>query len=180
VNKKGCDELNYSKCCFQTGQAYLYGRGVEKNYDKAVKYYNKGCTETKANHAKDIGLSCQLAGQLALGLFGSETDIKAVRPTEGVQFLEKACEVGMLDSCEILHQVLLKGMASVPKDEKKALSLAEKCCDLDSLPGCYAAYDMHRKGIGTEKNTDKASKYKKKLKDLEEQMSVASTMGMYT
>ncbi|XP_074594453.1 cytochrome c oxidase assembly factor 7 [Brevipalpus obovatus] len=180
INKKGCDELNYSKCCFQVGQAYLFGRSVDKSASEAFKYYKKGCSESKATYPRDYGLSCLMGGQIAIGLFEVDDKSKVSPPSEGLSMLEKACGLGSLDSCEILHQVFRNGTSSVSKDEKKSLKYAERSCDLSSLPGCYAAYDMYRKGIGTEKNAEKASEFKKKLKELEEQVNVGAQMGMYT
>lgn len=58
----------------------------------------------------------------------------------------------------------------VPKDMVKAFNYATKACELRNMYACANLSQMYARGDGTEKNEEKANKYKKLANELQDEV----------
>lgn len=177
--KKGCDELNYSKCCDRVGAFYYLGKSVEKNVSKSMDYWMKGCYDTKGLTPRDPTLSCFHGGGLLTGSLPADDSVKP-NPGKGIEMLKKACELRLPEACESLHELFLFGNDHVPKDAKKALEFGLIGCEYSNYQCCHNSYMMLKKGDGVEKDPVKAKELQKKMKEIDFQSSKEMKFSQYT
>lgn len=77
--------------CLKVGEIFLKGERVKVNYDRAAKWYTKGC-DLKS------GVSCEQA----IGAYTKKGD-KADGP-KIVELVKKACDLGMKGSCTFMEE----------------------------------------------------------------------------
>jgi TPR repeat protein len=58
----------------------------------------------------------------------------------------------------------------VPKNMTKAFEFASKACELKNMIACEDVSEMYARGYGTKMDEKKAEEFKKKAKDLRENM----------
>lgn len=58
----------------------------------------------------------------------------------------------------------------LPKDMIKAFNYATKACDLRNMYACANLSQMYTRGDGTEKNEEKAAKYKKLAMEMQDEV----------
>ncbi|XP_015787514.1 cytochrome c oxidase assembly factor 7 [Tetranychus urticae] len=182
IYKKGCDELNYSKCCDRLASFHFYGKAVEKDYTKARDYWIKGCYDTKGLTPRDPTLSCYHGGQMLAGANNETNDIKDIKPEpeKAIEMLDKACKLKLPQACQTLHEYFLFGEKSIPKDAKKALEYGLIGCDYSNYICCHNTYQMLSKGDVVPKDLDKAKELKAKIEEMNYQMSHEIRFGQYT
>ena len=134
----------------------MFSIGVEKDADKALQYFNKGCD----SDAPDACLGAALIHQQGLGKDKTKDIDKAV------SFLNRGCDRDNLNCCFRLSILYLQGTQGVAKDMKKASTLAAKSCNLGNMYGCVNASRMYKLGDGVEKNSALAVKYQKMAQDI--------------
>lgn len=70
----------------------------------------------------------------------------------------------------------------IKKDMEKAFSFAYKACELKNVPACANVSFMYARGEGTEKNAEKAEKFKKIAIDMQNEVKKTankSPLGIY-
>ena len=179
--RKGCDELNYSKCCDRLASFYYFGKSEEKNINKAKDYWLKGCYDTVGLTPRDPMLSCYHGGQLLTGSISEEKhELIKPDPVKGIQMLEKACQLKLSEACQSLHELFLFGNDHVPKDAKKAFDYGLIGCDYLNYTCCHNTFKMLQKGEGVTKDLEKANELKKKMKEIEFQITNEMKFSQYT
>jgi hypothetical protein len=120
--KKQCDNGN-SKGCSNLGSMYIQGKGVKKDYFKAVEYYQKACD-------LNSGDGCVLLGSMyGLGAGVKQSDLKAV------EYYQKACDLDDGESCFDIGFMYYAGIG-IRQSKTKALEYFGKACNLKSKDGC--------------------------------------------
>nr|XP_022318438.1 cytochrome c oxidase assembly factor 7-like [Crassostrea virginica] len=151
VFKMNCEENKFGQSCDSLAGMYLH----EQKYltEKAprediTKYFRMACEYGYYTACKNVGV-----------ILLEKNDIwKDYHDTKkGRAYLHTACEKKNVDSCYILQRLLSK------KHPERALDYAVKGCELDDIRSCQTAYQMYLKGIGVEKNSEKASFYKERM-----------------
>lgn len=103
----------------------LYEKDAKVFPETAAKLYRIACEDKKAE-------ACARVAEFeAIG-----KNFSAVR-----DFAAKGCELGSGDACRRLALTERSGNGT-PKDEAKAITLAKKACDLNSVAGCRDAAGM--------------------------------------
>lgn len=176
---ENCVVNHYAKSCYTAGYNYYHGRGTEENKAKAFETFSRGCYDSKTLFPLDVGLPCLKVGE---ALVGADEEMKDIPKDgkKGLEALDKACSVGLIDACEVLLAVYGNGTSVVKENHELALKIAQKCCERNSIDCCNALYHQYKMGIGTEKDLVKAEETKKKLDKLVEQSNMNFQSGNYT
>jgi len=136
--------------CFLSGTNYLYGRDVNKDFNKAFRLLKKGC-EGKEKFEKE---ACTNLGYMYYGGMGIEQDIPSA-----IILSHIACKEGSADGCHNLatsFRIGERGLVDI--DNLRAKDLFEKACLSGVDNACGELGIMYMNGLGTEKNYDKAFK----------------------
>lgn len=64
----------------------------------------------------------------------------------------------------------IKGVTGIPKDMTKAFEYSKKACDLGDCYSCSNLSQMYKKGEGVEKDAKLAEQYRRRAKELYEEM----------
>jgi len=100
MTKKGSEQIELfskacnsgdAKGCFKLGYIYNTGKGVEKDYIKARKYYEISCNAGYARACTRLGL-----------LYGEGKGVKK-DINKAIIFFKKACEGGHADGCMVYN-----------------------------------------------------------------------------
>eukprot|EP00794_Sanderia_malayensis_P008008 gene8007-8867_t len=150
-----CEERNYKPSCFSLG--YLYFTSKEKDYERALKYFQKGCGEYSPG-------SCNNAAMILLN--GHEKSNISKDINESIKYFETGCDYGHSVSCFTLSTLYLTGNKGIPKDLEKAHKLTAKSCDLGHPWACANLSRMYQTGDGVEKDETKAKKYRQLAEEL--------------
>lgn len=119
---------------------------INKQYDEMFKYANMSAEQ------EDIYGIDLLGFCLGYG-FGTEIDIK-----RGNELVEQASYKGNFIAKLFQARNLLYGW-TLPKEEKRAISLIKQCCEA-MIPESFSVLaDAYESGIGVEKDFDKAAEY---------------------
>ncbi|XP_072023955.1 cytochrome c oxidase assembly factor 7-like [Amphiura filiformis] len=149
--RKSCDDHDYGKGCQKIGALHMYGKGVEKDQEKALNYFTKGCD----GDAAESCLGAAVIHQQGVG----PDKIKSI--PKAASFLEKGCTRDNANCCFRLSTLYLQGTKGIPKDLSKAGKLSVKSCELGNMYGCFNASRMYKLGDGVEKSEETAKKYEK-------------------
>ena len=138
------------------GREYLFGKIVNKDPQKALKYIKKSAEQGNS-------IAQFFLGSVYLGKLGIEKNYD-----EAVKWFKKSAEQGDENGMLGLAGMYLYGL-SVPKDIKRAIILLEKASDKGSSESSKQLGDMYNKGLGVAKDQQKAQSYYKKVKEQKEQ-----------
>ncbi len=107
-----------ARACSEVGRAYAGGDGVARNPDEAQRFFDRAC---------DLGdgVACHDRGIVLV--LGPRKD----KPL-GARYLEKGCQAGEPDSCNLLATLCLTG-DGVPRDLKKGDQLLKRYQELKKL-----------------------------------------------
>lgn len=111
------------KKCLTLGVRYQEGKGVKRNYSKALEAYAVACDSGERIGCFNIGIMYQLG----LGV--------ARNYNEAFQNYVVACESEYARACFNVAVYHLEGV-SVPKNKEKSLEFFKKSCDLGYSRGC--------------------------------------------
>lgn len=107
---------------------------------------------------------------------------------QGFQLLSKSCEMNNATACFYLSGMHISGVPKnvdkshppktnttpdeyhIAKDMKKAFEFAYKACELKNMYACANLSQMYARGDGTEKNTEKAEKFKKIALEMQDEV----------
>ena len=109
--------------CVALGGLYYYGKGVSKDYTRAVELYKKACE-------MGDGLGCNNLGVMYEDGKGVSKDYTRAR-----KLYKKACEMGDGWGCKNLG-VMYEDGKGVSKDYTRARELFKKACEMGSGRGC--------------------------------------------
>lgn len=169
-----CDTYSIGKSCHNYANSLFYGRGIKKDYAKALDYYSKGCL---TGHA----VSCFNAGQLH---FSEHKQVRAMIPRDmdkAATLFEKGCTLNNPDSCSLGVYLYYSNFVGTREKETKenpelkaehqakALKFAERGCKLNELNCCVYLTKAYEEGLACEKNADKLKEVKEKVQDLVDQ-----------
>jgi len=136
---------DYGPACTTLGNAYEDGKGVKKNWAKALELYILGC-----NNGSSDG--CRYAGDVYL----------KNEPAKAKAFYERGCKRDNPHACAKLGDFYLKGKI-VKRDCGKAYECFLKSCDntpsRNVTEGCFALAGLYEQGLGVPKDKSKAVKY---------------------
>nr|XP_054757178.1 cytochrome c oxidase assembly factor 7-like [Lytechinus pictus] len=160
-----CDDFNHPRGCSKTGAYYLHGKGFEKDREKALHYFIKGCNLGNQD-------ACFGAGSVLMssknGTSTPDSTLKQDRD-KGLKLLETACKNDHQASCFNLSAVYIKGLSGVEKDMKRAIEYSTRSCELGHMYGCVNASRMYKLGDGIPKDEALAIKFKERAKTLHEE-----------
>ena len=105
--------------------------------------------------------SCMTLGQNYAA--GTYREIQEKRNfTKAFKYLLKACDGGILRSCNFAAHSYFTGLGAT-QNYIKAKSLYEKSCTDDELSGCNSLAKMYEKGLGVKADYNKANVIYKKI-----------------
>ena len=154
--------------CGSIGDIYQRGIGVQKNYNKARKFYTKSCD------GGEMG-GCGALGDLyAYGL--------GVKPsyTKSIELYKQACDGGKKIACDRLLDkfvgsvedlnikcnekdmdacIALAGKYDQQKDYEKVFEYIEKACNGGVMIACTSQGYLYQAGLGVKKNIKKALQF---------------------
>uniref|UniRef100_A0A0K8TQY0 Putative sel1 repeat-containing protein 1 n=1 Tax=Tabanus bromius TaxID=304241 RepID=A0A0K8TQY0_TABBR len=180
VYKSNCDHYGYAKSCYKYGNYSFLGKGKSGSKGdpkEAYRYYEKGCELEDAP-------SCLHSGLLLV----SRAMAKQITPnvSKGVELLTKSCEMNNATACFHLSGMHISGVQRQPdgtmsgensgneyiihKDMKKAFDFAYKACELKNMYACANLSQMYARGDGTERNEEKAEKFKKMALEMQDEL----------
>lgn len=176
---------------FQLGKAFWHGKGMKRDQAKAIEYYRRaaeakhaealaglgaayalghGVEEKDAKAAADyFRKSAELGSSIGQMNFGStlingqgvEKDTE-----EGLGWVSKAAEQGLVKAQMYLAQLYTTGDAGVPFDAKQAASWAKKAADQDYPPALNLYGTMLRDGKGVTSDPEASVSCFQKAADL--------------
>ncbi|MGC4114106.1 MAG: tetratricopeptide repeat protein [Myxococcales bacterium] len=158
LSQKACD-LKSAPGCVQVGIKYRDGVGVAKDAKQAMAFAKKGCDGGETAGCIQAGMLLIDAGDakgavklLDAACNGGARDAchnlailfaggKSVAKDEArvAAMLEKSCDLGLVDDCELAARFAVEGKKDDPKAQQKSQSLIRKACELGSGPACYMA-----------------------------------------
>ena len=171
------------------GYMYLYGKdGVEKNYDKAFKYYNMAAKQNDSVAINNVGslyfsgigtprslskaaAMFEKASQLGnteaavnLSFIYLTKDSAMNNPQAAIQLLKSASEAGNPTAKFMLGYAYFKGFI-VEKNYKKAMALIREAANAKYDDAEYMLGYLYLKGLGITKNYGNAVKYFRRASD---------------
>lgn len=152
--KQECDN-NVIGSCNKLGDIYLWGLGVDRNFNLAKKYHEKACEQDNSESCNTLGL--WYLDSRAPHIDGVERDF-----TRAKKYFEKACIEGMYgNACNNLGWLYLNGIA-VEKNIDTADMYFRKACDLyHDGDGCHNRAYMYSKGLNGPIDKESEKKYEK-------------------
>jgi len=175
------DREDISRAQGVMGWLYLQGKGVPKNSEKALEYWNKAAQSTESLCFCHIAALCDLAAAYSMGQ-GAKKDFKKacyyydliVNPPQGCCISQPILRA-RLGACTILVDIYLQGGSSVKKDYARAkkyaelgLAIAQEGSRFLAPTPLFNQYlchvqcrlgEMHYKGLGVACNIKKARSY---------------------
>jgi TPR repeat protein len=130
-----CDGADAFVSCLELANMYLLGRGVTRDYVRAVALYSKACEAGNMIGCRDLG------GMYADGQ-GVERD-----EARGVALYRRACDGGDPSGCLNLGYMYQSGRG-VPKDDMLARPLYEMACNNGEPIGCRNLGNFYLGGRG--------------------------------
>lgn len=161
---KSCEDYGQPRGCAKIAAQYLYGKGVDKNVPKAMKYFTKSC---------DGGSVEGCYGMASVLVSDKLNPSKKKEALKAVSYFQKSCDQGHGESCFRISAMYLQGLGDISKDLSKSREYAEKSCELNNMYGCANLGRMFAIGDGVEKNEELAEKYRKKAKNLHKEATEA-------
>jgi len=119
-----------------------YLEAIKKDEDKARKVYVTNCED------RTFGQSCHKSGMYAF---------KAADPNGALAFFEKACGLGVAESCLNAGMLHVNHKAK-DTDKEKGIQYLQQGCDKNNSHSCFYLSGIHM----TEKDMVKARHYSEK------------------
>jgi len=143
--KEACENGDMQGC-FDLGYAYRHGKGVKKNYFKALTPLKMGCDG-------GVPKGCAVLGDMYwLGL-----GVK-VNYTKMTQYYLKGCNGGFPSVCNGVAISYSTGYG-MPKDKKKAIVYFNKACDAGNELACRSLARHYEGDQGIERDYAKAKEF---------------------
>jgi len=121
--KQSC-EANIPESCVTLGALYIYGRGVEQNYQKAAALYQK---------------ACDLDGVVGCNILASNyrdgTEDMPQNYEKAISLFQRSCTLGDPSACEDLVKMFTQNLGGIQNAKTKKHTL-QKACDLGSQASC--------------------------------------------
>ena len=152
--KKSAEDGNSNSQCF-LGKMYLNGRGVEQDYQEALKWFKKSAEQGNREGQSALG-------SLFLGGIGTEVNYQ-----EAFKWFSKSAEQNYPYAQYALGGMYYYGLG-VPQDYQKAFQYLKKSSDNGSYNASIMIGDMYKDGVGLEKNITIAQNYYKKAREQEQ------------
>ena len=142
VFEKACNLENFEVC--NTLQVfYKYGIGIQKDEQKAEKYYQKAFELANKFCEKDDYKACYLLGRWYLvGLMVQKDENKARN------LFQKACDLGDYLSCESLGNIENSAFITTRQEleyYQKAFGFAKEACEKDDYAACFSLSTLYKK-----------------------------------
>ena len=130
--------------CFELGQRYRSGLGVQTDRVRAAEFYELACEGGVAEGCLYLGLS------YGLGEGVGRDQARAVEP------YGRACEGGVAEGCLFLGLMYNEG-EGVPLDRARAAELYQQACDSGVADGCVNLGVLYARGYGVSQNPARAA-----------------------
>lgn len=171
--EKGCT-LNDPEACLHSGLLLVsraMPKQVERNVPKGVEYLSKSCEMNNAT-------ACfYLSGMHISGVQKQEGSISIPTPSTSIAPATTKESIKASSKLEQPSKTTLpepkktgKTEFIVHKDMKKAFEFAYKACELRNMYACANLSQMYARGDGTEKNEEKAEKFKKLAIEMQDEL----------
>ncbi len=143
--RRACDE-GLASSCFALGRSHEDGKGTGADPAKAAAAFERVRVYWDARCQQNVGKACG-----SLGLMHQSGILVPVNPALGLDYREKACELGVAIDCSLGgHQ------AQEAKALERASRLFNRGCELDDASACEAAARL------TEDPQDKLALYQRR------------------
>ncbi|CAB3367196.1 Hypothetical predicted protein [Cloeon dipterum] len=152
----GCYSEKKADVCHLLGD---YLEAIKKDESKARKVYETNCKD------RDFGRSCHKSGTYAF---------KASDPNGALAFFEKACGLGVSESCLNAGLMHVNDKAKETAREK-GLDYLSRGCNGDNSHACFYLSGMHLH----ERNMPEARKYSERACNLGNMYACANLSQMY-
>ncbi|XP_059483378.1 cytochrome c oxidase assembly factor 7 homolog [Neocloeon triangulifer] len=152
----GCYSEKKADVCHLLGD---YLEAVKKDESKARKVYQTNCED------RDFGRSCHKSGTYAF---------RAADPNGALTFFEKACGLGVAESCLNAGLIHVNSKAKETVREK-GLDLLKKGCDGNNHHSCFYLSGIHLH----EKNMPEARQFSERACSLGNMYACANLSQMY-
>ena len=124
--------------CFELGQRYQSGLGVQIDLDRAAEFYELACDDEHAEGCKRLRM---------LGYMYRDGDGVPQDSIRAAQLFELACNGGDAPACWLLASMDEQGNG-VPLDRARAAELYQQACDGGYAFGCGKLGRMYHEGEG--------------------------------
>lgn len=151
---KKATELNSSDGAFQLGLCYVEGIGCEKNYQEAVKAWDR---------AVELGNGAA-ANNLFCYYYGTAYDKKKKDKEKAKKYLIKGAELGDDYAQKNLAGHYFIGSDIIKKNENQGFAYAKLAADQGQADAIEMVANCYDRGIGTNRDPQKAEDYRNKLK----------------
>ncbi len=152
--QRACD-LKHAGGCIELGRSHLEGRGVPRDQDKAVSFFEVAC---------GLGSHQGCGAQGLYLILGKPPNVE-----KGLKLVTEACDKDVGEACRNLG-VLHRDGHVPPKDPVKAFGLFERACGLKDGGGCNAVGFAAERGLGTKRDLDGAIQHYTKACELGEML----------
>ncbi|XP_055388840.1 cytochrome c oxidase assembly factor 7 homolog [Condylostylus longicornis] len=200
VYKSNCDDYGYAKSCYKYGNYSFLGKGKSgsKGDPKlAYQYYEKGCALNDPDACLHSGLllvsrampkqiernvpkgveflakSCDMNNATAC-FYLSGMHISGVQKQENIESNSPQTKNPSKQTTSNVPKggsiISDKEEYYIHKDMKKAFQFAYKACELRNMYACANLSQMYARGDGTEKNEEKAEKFKKMALEMQDEV----------
>ena len=174
--ERACN-LKNGEACFRLSKLYLYGEGVEGDFDKTFELVKKSCRLNYIEGCVEEGVIYKIEGKF----------------NKAISILNKTCKLNNGRGCNELGDIYFIGLGVDKNEEKakelyhkacklkysygclneanfysgkKALEIYKKACNLNNNRGCYQVGYFYEKGNYIQKDIKKAKTFYKKACDL--------------
>lgn len=162
-----------ARACALLGVAYLDGRGVSADVDRAIELSESACDAGSMMGCYNLGTIYangekvprndeKAAEYYRRGCDGDDADscFELGRLTEdekeAAALYEKACDGGSPKGCTNLGEAYGRG-AGVPQDAAKAVALFAKACEAEQAEACYNLANHYAEGNGVAADAKRAA-----------------------
>ena len=143
--QKACEKRSATGCV-NLGDMYSEGRGLGKDDDKALSFYELAC-------GIDGARGCGLAAKT---IFGRRTP-SADDVAHAVDLARRGCQKKDGVSCAVLASAYESGKPpTVARDFVRAFASYDDACDAGAADGCMKAAQMLERGLGTTRDMTRA------------------------
>ena len=137
--------------CSIAAAHYKDGKGVEKNINRAITFYDKACNDG------DIETCLMIGGYYRLGSLGKKDDYISFKYyKKACESKEKGQEFAIGGSCSKVADMYKSGTGTYQSDlmaseyAQKAISILKRSCDNNNATSCESLADMYYFGRGIE------------------------------
>ena len=135
--------------CFDLGQRYRLGLGVQIDLDRAAEFYKLACDGEHAEGCERIRM---------LGFMYRDGDGVPQDSTRAARLFELACNGGDGRACWLFASMTEQGKG-VTLDRERAVQLYQQACDGGDSTGCWSLGVLYRNGEGVDLDLGLAAAY---------------------